>query len=70
MYTRKEVEKLLRNYDTMDDVKPGSNIHVRMADLRKAWYKLSHQEQLFSSTLVLLRLSDEISISVLALVRR
>lgn len=45
-YSRKEVENLLRNYDTMGDVKPGTAIHVRMADLRKAWRKLNHQQQL------------------------
>jgi len=45
-YSRKEVENLLKNYDTMDDVKPGSAIHVRMADLRKSWLKLSHAQQL------------------------
>lgn len=45
-YSRKEVENLLRNYDTQADVKPGSVVHVRMADLRKAWRELNYQQQL------------------------
>lgn len=45
-YSRKEVENLLRNYDTQADVKPGTGVHCRMADLRKAWLRLNTQQQL------------------------
>lgn len=45
-YSRKEVENLLKNYETQADVKPGSVIHCRMADLRKAWKMLTPNAQI------------------------